>query len=484
MMNSSTCLRSFSKLSLDRTAHASLTSRTLFAPQTACFSTSTGYRAQVTSKAKKPVAPRRGEKTLNVKKGKKAPNYDMGKRPNPGERKAQRKRIVLSNNNALAVASLQDLSPKNVLDPSIEGKVMGFPEEIVDALRAEEAFKPSQGWGLFRRPAALVRKETAQLATLIKAVEDAKAEKQPRTIRRLVTGDLMSGKSTLLLQGLAMAHLRGWFVINLPNAQEIAFARTDYAPLAGSDPLQYTQDTYTADLLRQILKGNRAFLEETRMVTKPDLPFPLPANSTLKVLVEQGMVNSEFSWAVFTTLWQELSQPGRPPIMFALDAIAHVMRNSDYLSAEVKPIHGFDLTLIRQFVDHLSGQKTLANGGIILGGTSQSNKPATPALDHFIKVAEALQSDPDNVPKWNPYLGVDQRVVDALQGLEDPKQKDFDVLRLGGVSKPEAKAMMEYYAHSGMLRHTVDDRLVAEKWSLAGMGNVGELERASVRLRL
>lgn len=141
----------------------------------------------------------------------------MGKRPDPGERKAQRKRIVLSNDNALPVESLKDLTKDNVLDPKLEGKVMGFPDPIVDMLRAEDAFKPTQGWGLFRRPASLMRKETVQLATLMKEVEGAQAGNKPKTIRRVLTGDAMSGKSTLLLQGLAMAHLRDWFVINLPE---------------------------------------------------------------------------------------------------------------------------------------------------------------------------------------------------------------------------------------------------------------------------
>lgn len=214
MMNSSACLRSFSQLSLDRTAHASLTSRTLLAPQIACFSTTTSRSASVAKKKTTPTAPKRGEKTLRIKKGK---NHEMGKRPDPGERKAQRKRIVLSNDNALEVSSLKDLSKDNVLSAEIEGKVMGFPENIVDALRAEEAFKPTQGWRLFRRPAALVRKETVQLAALLKEVEGAKDQNQPKTIRRVVSGDVMSGKTTLLLQGLAMAHLRDWFVVNLPE---------------------------------------------------------------------------------------------------------------------------------------------------------------------------------------------------------------------------------------------------------------------------
>ncbi|KAF2242706.1 hypothetical protein BU26DRAFT_467086 [Trematosphaeria pertusa] len=487
-MPSPICLRSLSQLSLDRAANVSITSRTLLAPQTACFSTSAARYAAPPSKRKGMVAPpKRGERTLNVKKGRKAPSADTGKRPAPGDRKAMRKRIVLTNDNALEVSSLKDLDKATALSEKNEGQVRGLPEQVVDALRAVEAFKTTQGWSLFRRPATLMRKETIQLAKLLKEVEDPVDGQQKKTLRRVLSGDRMSGKSTLLLQGLAMAFLRDWVVINLPEAQDITNAHTDYAPLPSSQTQQYTQDTYTATLLSQILKANLKFLEATPVTTNPPLPLPLPAKPTLKHLAELGIANPEASWPVFVALWQELTQPGHPPIMLAIDGLSHIMRNSEYLSADVKPIHAHDLTLIRHFVDHLSGAKPLPNGGIVLAATSQSNAPTSPALDYCVQVAEAMQSHPDNIPHWNPYKNVDQRAMDVLKDLLVPGSggaKGLDVIRVGGLSKQEARSIMEYYAESGMLRAKVDDGFVSEKWSLAGMGNIGELERVSVRLRI
>jgi small subunit ribosomal protein S29 len=169
--------------------------------------------------------------------------------------------------------------------------------------------------------------------------------------------------------------------------------------------------------------------------------------------------------------------------MLAVDGLSHIMRNSEYLSPEVKPIHAHDLTLVRHFVDHLSGQKQLPNGGVVLAATSKSNSPTSAALDFCIEVAEARQKTPDNIPQWNPYKNVDGRVMEALKDLNSDS-KDFDVISVGGLTKEEARAIMEYYAESGLLRHTVNEGLVSEKWSLAGMGNIGELERTSVRLRV
>ncbi|ORY11228.1 mitochondrial ribosomal death-associated protein 3-domain-containing protein [Clohesyomyces aquaticus] len=475
-MSSSQCLRSFFQLSLDRAAHQSIASRSLLTtPQTACFSISAS-RCGPPPRKGMIAPPKRGERTLNVKKGKGARAQDTSKRPAPGERKAQRKRIVLSNNNALEVPTLQDLSKETVLKQENEGQVKGLPEAVVDALRAVEAFKPTQGWRLFRRPAILMRRQTMQLVELVKQVEDAGKGAAKQTLRRVLVGERLCGKSTLLLQALTVGFLRDWVVINLPDAQDITNAHTEYAPLPGSQPTMYTQDTYTANLLSQIATANGPVLEKFQVTTKPSLPVPIPSKCNLKQLAELAIANPEASWPIFVALWNELSQPGRPPIMLGVDNVAHMMKDSDYLSADIKPIHSHDLAIVRHFVDHLSGKTALRNGGIVLAATSGSNSPTIPGLDHSIQVAEARKLDPENVPQWNPYKKVDQRVVDCL--------KDIEVVRITGLSKEEARTVIEYYAASGMLRAQVTDPFVTEKWSLAGMGNIGYLERAAVRERI
>lgn len=252
-------------------------------------------------------------------------------------------------------------------------------------------------------------------------------------------------------------------------------AHTEYGPLPGSQPMQYTQDMYTANLLSQILKANPQ-LAGMEVKASHDLPQSLPPKAKLKQLIDMGILDPEASWPVFTALWKELTQPGRPSIMLALDGLSHIMRNSEYMSAEVKPIHSHDLTLIRHFVDHLSGKSTLPNGGMILAATSGSNSPKSEAAEFSIQCAEARRYNPEAMPQWNPYRNADQRVLECM--------KDVDVLKLQGLSKEEARAIMEYYAESGMLRAKVDAGFVSEKWSLAGMGIIGELERTTVRMRV
>lgn len=128
-----------------------------------------------------------------------------------GERKAQRKRVVLSNTNALEVQGMEDFSAESVPDASRLGHVLGLPTETMDSLRANEAFKATQGWSMFRRPATLIRKETVEMGKLV----DEAAQK--RTVRKVVYGDRGSGKSVLMLQAMAMAHLKNWVVIHVPE---------------------------------------------------------------------------------------------------------------------------------------------------------------------------------------------------------------------------------------------------------------------------
>lgn len=129
----------------------------------------------------------------------------------PGERKALRKRIVLSNTNALQVEGLRDLS-KDMEMAVHTGKVVGLPGEVVDSLRAVEAFKVTQGWGMFRRPALLIREESVVVTENMKY-----AEQQKGGFRLVIDGERGAGKSLMLLHAMATAFVRGWIVLNIPE---------------------------------------------------------------------------------------------------------------------------------------------------------------------------------------------------------------------------------------------------------------------------
>ncbi len=67
------------------------------------------------------------------------------------------------------------------------------------------------------------------------------------------------------------------------------------------------------------------------------------------------------AWPIFQALWQELTLEGhgRPPILFCLDGLSHIMKVSDYRSPAFELIHSHDLALVKLFNDCLSGAQNM-----------------------------------------------------------------------------------------------------------------------------
>lgn len=211
-MASSICLRCLSRplVQAEQTV-----ARPAIASQASSFSTSTPLSANPPKKKGAPIglAKKGGTSYKQGRVGGKAGKSAGGARnAGSGERKMLRKRVVLSNTNALEIQGMQDFTAENLADAGRLNQVMGLSNETVDALRANEAFKPTQGWSMFRRPATLVRKETVDMGQLVE-----KAEKN--TARKVIYGDRGSGKSVLMLQAMAMAHLKNWVVIHIPEGK-------------------------------------------------------------------------------------------------------------------------------------------------------------------------------------------------------------------------------------------------------------------------
>lgn len=106
---------------------------------------------------------------------------------------------------------------------------------------------------------------------------------------------------------------------------------------------------------------------------------------------------------------------------------------------------------------------------------SKSNCPLSYATDLAITQREERQAGKE-VTKMDPWAKIDMRAYESLQAAS--------VLRLKGLSKAEARGLMEYWAASGLLRQRVDERTVTEKWALAGNGIVGEIERGALRMSI
>jgi len=263
-------------------------------------------------------------------------------------------------------------------------------------------------------------------------------------------------------------------------AQELTIGHTEYAPLPNIKPTQYVQKTYMANLLSQIARANAPVLSNLQLSQKHTLPIPLQSNISLDRLADLGARDPDIAWPIFQALWTELTTPTtetsqRPPILLALDGLGHVMTTTKYRDPDFNPIHAHDLAIVRHFTDHLSGARSLPNGGLVIAAASHSNNPAIPSLALALRQMEARASGIDEVPERQPYGSYDERVFTSLEGVTATK--------LRGLTKEEAHGLMDYYARSGVLRQTVTEALVSEKWTLSGGGIVGELERAAVKMR-
>lgn len=133
-----------------------------------------------------------------------------------GERAALRKRIVLSNNNAIAVEGVPEFGDELIQIEQLRAQVVSLPVSLVHRLRAVEAFKRTQSWGLFRNPAMLIRRETIEYFQLLDEISEQK-EGSRRSMRKIILGERGCGKSMILLQAMAIAFLKDWVVINLPE---------------------------------------------------------------------------------------------------------------------------------------------------------------------------------------------------------------------------------------------------------------------------
>jgi small subunit ribosomal protein S29 len=160
------------------------------------------------------------------------------------------------------------------------------------------------------------------------------------------------------------------------------------------------------------------------------------------------------------------------------------MGPSQYHAADHSIIHSHQLATIRGLLSMLfNSTTTLGNGGIALAATTASNTPAfptfTPLLSQLTALANGLAPTDAAFPMPTPY----QKVDAAVLGLLDPKA-NTKVMPLKGVSRAEAGTLLAYYYRSGVLQEQLTMADVAERWTLASGGVVGELARVGERARI
>ncbi|KAJ5577932.1 uncharacterized protein N7459_006896 [Penicillium hispanicum] len=437
--------------------------------------------------------------TLRRKKKK---TVERARPPAVGERKAMRKRIVLSNPNALEIEGMKDLSAETMVDARLRGSVIGLPITMLDQLRAVEAFKPKQGWSIFRRPGTVMRRDTLEMGRLFEKISgDVDAAEKGKVVKKIVTGLKGSGKTVHLLQAMAMGFLKKWVVITVPDARDLVSGDTGYAAIEGSNPTKYVQATATSALLTRTVEANREVLANLRVSQQHPALKGLTPSSTLEDLAKLGFQDAAVAWPVFQALWTELTAtaaaPGlekdfkpRPPMLVTVDGLGHWMTESAYRASDFTPVHAHDLVFVDHFVSLLkSGQSSLNNGGMLLYATSTSNNPSIYSfevgLDQLTARQEGVSPSSPDYPSAEAYSNPDTRVLELFKPVDKPSAKEgaLELQTLGGLTRDETRGYLEYFARSGLVRENVNETWVGEKWSLSGGGIIGELEKLGRHVR-
>lgn len=242
------------------------------------------------------------------------------------------------------------------------------------------------------------------------------------------------------------------------------------------------QSVYALRLMKTIGTANRAVLERIYTTRSyEDFTNPVVEGATLNTLIDSAR-EADQAWPIFTALWYELFEVAadgdgrpRPPVLFALDGLAAVMRTSDYLSPAMDKIHSHDIALVRLFVDLLAGKTALPNGGAVVAATCRSNAARNASVELALARQLARQAGAEDLPSRDPYnRKYDPRVDEAMEDT------GLFVVDVKGIGKVEARALMEYWAASGLLRAKVDEHTVSEKWMTGGNGIIGEMERCGL----
>jgi small subunit ribosomal protein S29 len=385
------------------------------------------------------------------------------------------------------VQGLETLTNDNMLSTEKMGQMLALEGTLIDRLRDVKAFKTTQNWNMFRRPATLMRQESIELGNDFEAIKS-----KPKTIQRLITGDKNSGKSVHLLQAMSMAFMNNWVVINVPEAHDYTINHSSYAPAPGGEDEQlYVQPHLASDLLARVASANRAVLSKLPLAEDHTASkLPLSKKMTLADLATLGADEPSIAWPSWQALWKELNSKSQgktpiPPVLLAVDSVDHWFDFTKYRSTDFKFIHAHQFLFIRQFMQLLfhTPAPGLANGGMILAATSGSNSPLAPSfhilLPQMAARAKGLQMTDKDFPLPKPYQRVDQRVLDLFGGSESTQLQE-----LSGLTRVEAKGLLEYYARSGILKETLTDTKINEKWTLSGGGIVGELTKFGSRVRV
>ncbi|SCZ93135.1 BZ3500_MvSof-1268-A1-R1_Chr6-2g08483 [Microbotryum saponariae] len=323
------------------------------------------------------------------------------------------------------LSSLAELQPQTLTQQSV-GQVKAFSSQAL------QAFKNWTIPGLIQkefsattRPATVVRSVTLKVKNLI----DQSKGNSSEASRTVLNGPSGSGKSVVMLQGLAYAQATGWIVLYLPSGTSIPAT-----PLVNSStPHVYSpqralfdQPQFAAQFLQRIAQTNKTLLTSLKTTQPYELTADLPIGTSLYSLITQSSPQDRIAPLLLEALFFELSRQTSHPVLLAIDQAQGLFNTTQCVDPTYRKLEAHDLSLPRLLLDYVGGVKNFVrsghlyrfllriltsalrlsqSNGLVLISPSHQSTTTSPALE------EHLSSSP--YPSYTP-LGPSHQIYSSL----------------------------------------------------------------------
>ncbi|KAI0825732.1 mitochondrial ribosomal death-associated protein 3-domain-containing protein [Irpex lacteus] len=293
---------------------------------------------------------------------------------------------------------------------------------------------------ILSKPCSLVREVTLSTTKWLD-----EATKKPSSAKRaVITGNLGSGKSYLLLQAAEYARKKGYLVLYIPRSLRLVDSSTSYV----YDPRTrtYLQPEFSTELLKRFRDVNHQAFEE--LLTSEDIIVSsrrmVPKGTTLAELVRTGTRQEVDAPVVLSALIKELQLQKKYPVLLAIDDFQSLYSQSKYRDARFNTLKAYHLSLPRLLLDFASGRQQFQSGAVLGALTTANSEFKAP-----LELQEALGLSPD-VPS-GPYVRRNTDLVEYAKGLQNialPSQ----------MSVAEAAALYELWGQEKMLNDAPTDQ--------------------------
>ncbi|SCV67816.1 BQ2448_5427 [Microbotryum intermedium] len=283
------------------------------------------------------------------------------------------------------LSSLAELQPKALTEESV-GQVKAFSSQALQAFKNLTIPNLIQKeFSATTRPATVVRSVTLKVKNLIDQSK-ANSSESSRTVlsqfhpparvgpteNRLTDtrhclsstdGPSGSGKSVVMLQGLAYAQATGWIVLYLPSATPLVNSSTShvYSPQRAL----FDQPEFAAQFLQRIAQTNKSVLTSLKTTQPYELlaDRTLPIGTSLYSIITQSSAQGRSSPLLLEALFYELSQQSTYPVLLAIDQAQGLFNTTEYVDPTYRKLEAHDLSLPRLLLDYVGGLKNFVSRG-------------------------------------------------------------------------------------------------------------------------